>query len=169
MIKLAQSIPLAEQLSRRNDTSRRSLPRCPNPNPNPNRTRLQMLKMSNLEGKVAAAMSQANPKVGLVVPTAQLQWSDKQQPATTAVSNPGRADGVPDKSATHTFEPRLGQVESASSALEAAVRAFDYGQRAATKPERLQLRSAIESARAAGVPETDLAMATQLGQQAEDR
>merc|ERR1719162_1144704 len=83
-------------------------------------------------------MSQANPKVGLVVPTARLQWSDKQQP-----------------------------VESASSALEAAVRAFDYGQRAATKPERLQLRSAIESARAAGVPETDLAMATQLGQQAE--
>ena len=31
---------------------------------------LQMLKMSNLEGKVAAAMSQATPKVGLIVPTA---------------------------------------------------------------------------------------------------
>ena len=106
---------------------------------------LQMLKMTNLEDKVAAAMSQAAPrtdKVGLVVPTAPLKWSDKQLPAPTAV-------------------------ESASSALEEAVRAFDYGQRAATKAQRLQLRSAIDSARAAGVPETDLAVAMQLGQQAE--
>ena len=41
-------------------------------------------------------------------------------------------------------------MESASSALEEAVRAFDYGQRAATKAEVLQLRAAIESARGAG-------------------
>jgi hypothetical protein len=50
---------------------------------------LKMLKMTNLEDKVAAAMSEASlrQQIGLVVPTAPLKWSDKQQPAPSALES----------------------------------------------------------------------------------
>ena len=80
-------------------------------------------------------------QIGLVVPTAPHKWADKQS----------------------------APLMDTSSALEDALRAFDYGQRAATEPELQQLRAAIERARAAGVPESDLAIAKQLEHQAAEK
>merc|ERR1740136_409357 len=95
-----------------------------------------------------------------------------QQAEATALKAAAADQQAAEKAAANNQAEAAGVAEArqaAYAAIDAALRGIDYGQRAATEPELQQLNEAVESARSAGVPESDLVMAQQLRRQAARR
>lgn len=125
----------------------------------PLKDELQELKIAALEERVAELKANAGGEpMGMVVPSAPAPINEPPEPPTP----------VPVAAPTPPRPKELAAAEAAYS-LNAVLRGIDYGQRACTPAELGRLRAAMASARSAGVPEADMAMAEQLQRQAMDK